>query len=61
MLVPLSHDVIIGIIFTAFFGLGLFMVSLSPMSVSIQTIIMGNILAIAPRISCSWRSSGLSV
>jgi manganese/iron transport system permease protein len=44
----LKIDVIIGIIFTAFFGLGLFMVSLSPMSVSIQTIIMGNILAIAP-------------
>ena len=45
----LKIDVIIGIIFTAFFGLGLFMLSLSPMSVSIQTIIMGNILAIAPQ------------
>ncbi len=45
----LKIDVIIGIIFTAFFGLGLFMVSLSPMSVSIQPIIMGNILAIAPQ------------
>ncbi|MFD0859033.1 metal ABC transporter permease [Roseovarius aquimarinus] len=44
----LKMDVIIGIIFTSFFGLGLFMVSLSPMSVSIQTIIMGNILAITP-------------
>jgi manganese/iron transport system permease protein len=44
----LKIDVIIGIIFTSFFGLGLFMVSLSPMSVSIQTIILGNILAIAP-------------
>ncbi len=44
----LKIDVIIGIIFTSFFGLGLFMVSLSPMSVSIETIIMGNILAIAP-------------
>ncbi len=44
----LKIDVIIGIIFTSFFGLGLFMVSLSPMSVSIQTIIMGNILAITP-------------
>lgn len=44
----LKVDVIIGIIFTAFFGLGLFMVSLSPMSVSIQTIVMGNILAITP-------------
>ncbi|WOI55821.1 metal ABC transporter permease [Palleronia sp. LCG004] len=44
----LKIDVIIGIIFTAFFGLGLFMVSLSPMAVSIQTIVMGNILAITP-------------
>jgi manganese/iron transport system permease protein len=44
----LKIDVIIGIIFTSFFGLGLFMVSLSPMTISIQTIIMGNILAISP-------------
>jgi len=44
----LKIDVVIGIIFTSFFGLGLFMVSLDPMSVSIQTIIMGNILAITP-------------
>ena len=44
----LKVDVIIGIIFTSFFGLGLFMVSLNPMAVSIQTIIMGNILAITP-------------
>ena len=44
----LKEDVIIGLIFTSFFGLGLFMVSLFPMSVDIQSIIMGNILAIAP-------------
>lgn len=44
----LKVDVIIGLIFTSFFGLGLFMVSVSPMSVSIQTITMGNILAITP-------------
>ncbi len=44
----LKHDVIIGIIFTSFFGLGLFMASVSPISVSIQTITMGNILAITP-------------
>src|SRR6056297_1726554 len=44
----LKVDVIIGLIFTSFFGLGLFMVSLNPMSVSIQTITMGNILAITP-------------
>ncbi|KAF0777034.1 hypothetical protein L243_39110, partial [Salmonella enterica subsp. enterica serovar Worthington str. BCH-3008] len=29
-------------------GVGLFMVSLNPMSVNIQTIILGNVLAIAP-------------
>ncbi|MDG2097134.1 MAG: metal ABC transporter permease [Paracoccaceae bacterium] len=44
----LKEDAIIGLIFTSFFGLGLFMVSLYPMSVSVQTIIMGNILAITP-------------
>ena len=31
-----------------YFGLGLFMVSLNPMAVSVQTITMGNILAITP-------------
>ena len=44
----LKVDVIIGLIFTSFFGLGLFLVSLNPMSVSVQTITMGNILAITP-------------
>ncbi len=44
----LKEDVVIGIIFTAFFGLGLFMISVNPVAVSIQTITMGNILAIAP-------------
>ena len=44
----LKVDVIIGLIFTSFFGLGLFLVSINPMSVSIQTITMGNILAITP-------------
>lgn len=44
----LKSDVIIGIIFTGFFGLGLFMVSLNPIAVSVQTITMGNILAITP-------------
>jgi len=44
----LKVDVIIGLIFTSFFGLGLFIVSVNPMSVSIQTITMGNILAITP-------------
>jgi len=44
----LKIDVIIGLIFTSFFGLGLFMVSLNPMAISVQTITMGNILAITP-------------
>jgi len=44
----LKEDTIIGLIFTSFFGLGLFMVSISPTSVNIQTITMGNILAITP-------------
>ncbi|MAM57780.1 MAG: hypothetical protein CMN25_10635 [Salinicola sp.] len=44
----LKEDVIIGLIFTSFFGLGLFMVSLSPTSVDIQTIVLGNVLAITP-------------
>ncbi len=44
----LKEDAIIGMIFSAFFGLGLFMVSLSPTSVNVQTIVLGNILAITP-------------
>ncbi|ETX27727.1 metal ABC transporter permease [Roseivivax isoporae] len=44
----LKVDVVIGLIFTSFFGLGLFMVSLNPTAVSVQTITMGNILAITP-------------
>ncbi len=44
----LKEDAIIGLIFTSFFGLGLFMVSLSPTSVNIQSITLGNILAITP-------------
>ena len=44
----LKTDTVIGLIFTGFFGLGLFMISIHPTSVSIQTITMGNILAISP-------------
>lgn len=44
----LKEDAIIGLIFTSFFGLGLFMVSLSPTSVNVQTIVLGNVLAISP-------------
>ncbi len=44
----LKEDAIIGLIFSSFFGIGLFMVSLNPTAVNIQTIVLGNILAIAP-------------
>lgn len=44
----LRNDAVIGLIFTGFFGLGLFMASLSPTSVNIQTIVFGNILAVSP-------------
>lgn len=44
----LKEDAIIGLIFSCFFGLGLFMVSVSPTSINVQTIVLGNILAISP-------------
>ena len=44
----LKEDTIIGLIFSGFFGLGLFMVSVSPVPVDVGTIVMGNILAISP-------------
>jgi len=44
----LRVDAVIGLIFTGFFGLGLFMASLSPTAVKIETIVFGNILAITP-------------
>ncbi|MBO6917791.1 MAG: metal ABC transporter permease [Rhizobiaceae bacterium] len=43
----LKQDAIIGIIFTSFFALGLFMISISPASIDIQKIILGNVLAIS--------------
>ena len=42
----LREDVVIGLIFTGFFGLGLFMVSLSPTAIDVNTIVLGNVLAI---------------
>ncbi|WP_136625117.1 metal ABC transporter permease [Aureimonas flava] len=44
----LKEDVVIGLIFTSFFGLGLFLVSVSPVPVDIQAIVLGNILAVTP-------------
>jgi manganese/iron transport system permease protein len=43
----LREDAVIGLVFTALFALGLLMASMWPMSVSIQTIVLGNILAIS--------------
>lgn len=44
----LKSDVVIGLTLTAFLGLGLFIISIRPMAVSIQSIVMGNIMAITP-------------
>ena len=44
----LKEDAVIGLIFSSFFGLGLFIVSISPTSVDVKTITLGNILAITP-------------
>jgi manganese/iron transport system permease protein len=43
----LREDAIIGLVFTAFFALGLLMVSINPTAVNVQTIVLGNILGIA--------------
>ncbi|HET7409697.1 MAG TPA: metal ABC transporter permease [Paracoccaceae bacterium] len=45
----LKEDAVIGLIFTGFFGFGLFINSLSPAPIAIDTIIFGNILAITPQ------------
>ncbi len=44
----LKTDTVIGMIFTGFFGLGLFLISIFPTPVSPQSITMGNILTISP-------------
>ncbi|CBI75777.1 Iron transport protein, inner membrane component [Bartonella clarridgeiae 73] len=43
----LKEDTIIGLIFSSFFAFGLFLKSLRPMSVNIDTIVLGNILAVS--------------
>jgi manganese/iron transport system permease protein len=43
----LREDAVIGLVFTALFALGLLMASIWPTSVRIQTIVLGNILAIS--------------
>jgi manganese/iron transport system permease protein len=44
----LREDAVIGLIFTSFFALGLFMVSISPVPINVQSIVLGNILAVTP-------------
>ncbi len=42
----LREDTVIGLVFTAFFAMGLLLVSIHPTAVNVQAIILGNILAI---------------
>ncbi len=55
----LKVDAVIGLIFSGFFALGLFMISIRPASVQIDTIIFGNILHIEP--SDKWQIVIISV
>lgn len=43
----LRQDAVIGFIFTTFFALGLFIISLNPTSINVNEIILGNILGIS--------------
>ena len=43
----LREDAVIGLVFTSLFALGLLMASIWPTSVSVQTIVLGNILGIS--------------
>ncbi len=43
----LREDAVIGLIFTTFFAAGMLIVSLNPTAVNVQSIILGNILAIS--------------
>lgn len=43
----LREDAVIGIVFTTFFAAGLFLISLRPSSVSLRTIVFGNLLGIS--------------
>lgn len=45
-LTKLREDAVIGFIFTTFFALGLFIISINPTAVNVHTIIFGNILGI---------------
>jgi manganese/iron transport system permease protein len=43
----LREDVAIGLVFTAFFAAGLVIISLNPIAIDLQSIVLGNILAIS--------------
>jgi len=43
----LREDAVIGLIFTSFFAIGLLIVSINPTAVNVQSIVLGNILAIS--------------
>jgi manganese/iron transport system permease protein len=43
----LREDAVIGLVFTAFFAAGLLIVSINPVSVNVQSIVLGNILGIS--------------
>lgn len=43
----LKEDAIIGLVFTTFFAAGLLLISLKPTAINVQSIILGNILAIS--------------
>lgn len=45
----LREDAVIGVVFTAFFALGLWLISRFPSEVNLQAIIFGNVLGIADR------------
>lgn len=44
---PLREDAVIGVVFTAFFALGLLLISMFPSEIDLRSIIFGNILAIS--------------
>ncbi len=45
----LREDAVIGVVFTAFFALGLFLISLYPAEIDLRSIVFGNILGISNR------------
>jgi manganese/iron transport system permease protein len=46
-LTMLREDAVIGLVFTTFFAIGLLIVSINPTAVNVQSIVLGNILAIS--------------